>query len=57
MLECLWKIAQVKTYKQTLIFNMQDKQLFLTATEDDITDVLLDAKNIQLKTKDLWHDN
>ena len=28
---------------------MQHKQLFLSATEDDITDVVLDAKNFQLK--------
>ena len=31
------------------LFNMQNKQLFLSATEDDITDVVLDAKNFQLK--------
>ena len=33
------------------LFNMQHEQLLPSVTEDDITDVILDAKNIQLKQK------
>ena len=60
MLELLWKITQVKTNYRYLFSILTllnyltcstTEQLLPLATEDDIIDVLLDAKNVQLREK------